>query len=160
LAKTEIVLTSKWWQIGTYILLKSNRKSDTASSFMWFPPYFYFRFGRSASWASFIAAFGRTLQVTVRPMLRTILLSILSVTLVYCGQTVGWIRMPLGTEVGLDPGDIVLDGDPTQLPPPKGAQQPPLFGPCLFWPNGSQAAEVLFDFQSKTERFVTCDLDL
>jgi len=29
--------------------------------------------------------------------------------LVYCGQTVGWIKMPLGTEVGLGPGDIVLD---------------------------------------------------
>jgi len=26
----------------------------------------------------------------------------LSVTLVYCGQTVGWIKMKLGTEVGLD----------------------------------------------------------
>jgi len=37
--------------------------------------------------------------------------------LVYCGQTVGWIRMPLGTEVGLGPGDIVLDGDPA--PPMK-----------------------------------------
>jgi len=24
----------------------------------------------------------------------------------------GWIKMPLGTEVGLCPGDIVLDGDP------------------------------------------------
>jgi len=23
-----------------------------------------------------------------------------------------WIKMPLGTEVGLDPSDIVLDGDP------------------------------------------------
>jgi len=23
----------------------------------------------------------------------------------------GWIKMPLGTEVGLGPGDIVLDGD-------------------------------------------------
>jgi len=30
------------------------------------------------------------------------------VTLVYCGQTVGWIKMPLGMEVGLGPGDIVL----------------------------------------------------
>jgi len=36
-------------------------------------------------------------------MLRTILLSVLSVTLVYCGQTVGWIRMLLGMEVGLNP---------------------------------------------------------
>jgi len=33
--------------------------------------------------------------------------------------------MPLGTEVGLGPGHIVLDGDPP--PPRKGAQQPPLF---------------------------------
>jgi len=24
----------------------------------------------------------------------------------------GWIKMPLGTEVGLGPGDIVLDVDP------------------------------------------------
>ena len=39
-------------------------------------------------------------------------LSCLSVKLVYCGQMVGWIKMPLGTEVGLGPGHIVLDGDP------------------------------------------------
>ena len=50
--------------------------------------------------------------------IRDILLSVLSVTLVYCGQTVGWIRMPLGTEVGLGPGDMV-----TQPPSGKGAQQ-------------------------------------
>jgi len=36
------------------------------------------------------------------------------------GQTVGWIRMPLGMVVGLGPGHILLDG--TQLP--KGAQSP------------------------------------
>ena len=36
-------------------------------------------------------------------------------------------------EVGLGPGDIVLDGDPAH--PRKGAQQPPLFGLCLLWPN-------------------------
>jgi len=40
----------------------------------------------------------------------TVVLSCLSVTLVYCGQTVGWIKMPLGNEVGLSPGHIVLDG--------------------------------------------------
>ena len=34
--------------------------------------------------------------------------------------------MPLGTEVGLGPGDIVLDGDPAP-PARKGAQRPPLF---------------------------------
>jgi len=42
--------------------------------------------------------------------------------------------MPLGMEVGLGPGDSVLDGDPA--PPPKGAPQPSIFGPCLLWPNG------------------------
>ena len=25
---------------------------------------------------------------------------------------VGWIKMPLGMEVGLSPGDVMLDGDP------------------------------------------------
>jgi len=38
-------------------------------------------------------------------------LSCLSVTLVYCGQTVGWVKVPLGTEVGLGPRDIVSDED-------------------------------------------------
>jgi len=33
------------------------------------------------------------------------------VTLVYCDQTVGWIKTKLGTQVGLGPGHIVLDGD-------------------------------------------------
>ena len=46
----------------------------------------------------------------------------LSVTLVYCGQTVGWIKMKLGVEVGLGPGHIVLDGDPA--PPKKGTAAP------------------------------------
>jgi len=31
---------------------------------------------------------------------------------VCCGQTAAWIKIPPGTEVGLGPGDIVLDGDP------------------------------------------------
>jgi len=51
---------------------------------------------------------------------------------VCCGQTPGWIKMPLGTMVGLGPGNIVLDADPAPL---QGAQ-PPNFGPCLLWPNG------------------------
>ena len=31
------------------------------------------------------------------------------------GQMAGWIKMPLGREVGLSPSDIVLDGDPAPL---------------------------------------------
>jgi len=67
---------------------------------------------------------------------------------------VAWIKMPLGMEIGraqprptsipsgiliratTRPGHIVLDGDPAPLPKKGGAQQPPLFGPCLLWRNG------------------------
>jgi len=53
------------------------------------------------------------------------------------GQTVGWIKMPLGKEVGLGPGVIVLDRDPAP-------QQPlPTFGPCLLWPNGRSCQQLL-----------------
>ena len=44
----------------------------------------------------------------------------LSVTLVYCRQTVGWLKMKPGMQIGLGPGHIVLDGDPA--PPRKGAK--------------------------------------
>ena len=60
--------------------------------------------------------FWATVWKTTRPMLThrclSCLLSCLSVTLVYCSQTVGFIRMPLGIKVGLHPDHIVLDGDP------------------------------------------------
>ena len=59
----------------------------------------------------------------------------------YCGQTVGRIKMKLGTEVGLSPGHIVLDGDPAPLPQ-KGTAAP-LFGPCLLWPNGHPSQLLL-----------------
>ena len=52
---------------------------------------------------------------------------------VRCGQTAGWIKMPLGMEVGLGPGDFVLDGDAA---PPKKGHSPRIFGPCLLSLNG------------------------
>ena len=58
----------------------------------------------------------------------------LSVTLLYCVQMVGWIKMTLGMQVGIGPGHVVLDDDPA-LPPPKG-QIHPILGPYLLWPNG------------------------
>ena len=72
-----------------------------------------------------ITSFGATVCNTVLPMLPNRCLSVLSVTLVYCGQTVGWIKMPLGTEIDLGPDHTVLDGHPA--PRRKGAQQPPHF---------------------------------
>jgi len=50
------------------------------------------------------------------------------------GQTAGWIKIPLGRDEDLGPDDIVLDGDPAL--PPKGHSPPPIFSPCLLWPNG------------------------
>jgi len=43
-------------------------------------------------------------------------------------QMAGWIRMKLGMEVGLGPGDIVLHGEPAP-PAPKRGTAPPNFWP-------------------------------
>jgi len=44
----------------------------------------------------------------------------------YCGQAAGCIKMPLGMNVGLSPGDfVVVDGDPDPYPKRSGA--PPNF---------------------------------
>jgi len=69
--------------------------------------------------------FWATACKTVRPMLSDPL-CVLSVTLVYCGQMVGRIKMKLGKQVGLDPGHIALYWYPA----------PPIFGPYLLRPNG------------------------
>jgi len=58
-----------------------------------------------------------------RPL--SVCLPCLSVTLVCCGQTVGWIKMKLGTQAGLDPGHIVLDGDPA--PASQNGHSHPIF---------------------------------
>ena len=47
----------------------------------------------------------------------------------YCGQTAGCIKMPLGVEVGLSPGEFVLDGDPA--PSPKRGLSSPNFRPMF-----------------------------
>jgi len=78
--------------------------------------------------------FWATVCKTVRPMLSDHCLSCLSVTLVHCGQTVGWIKMKLGMHVGLGSGHTGLDSDPAP-PPPKG-HSPPIFRPYLLRPNG------------------------
>ena len=44
----------------------------------------------------------------------------------YSGQTARCIKMPLGMDVDLSPGDFVLDGDPV-LPLNKGGRAPSLF---------------------------------
>ena len=74
-------------------------------------------------WFRFRFSFWATVCKTVRPMPSDRCLSVclsvcpaLSVTLVYCGQTVRQIKMKLRVQVGLGLGQIVLDGDPAPLP--------------------------------------------
>jgi len=68
--------------------------------------------------------FVKRFALCYRTVVCPVYLSCLSVTLVYCGETVGPVKTKLGTEVGLGPGHIVLDGYPAP-PPPKGHS--PLF---------------------------------
>jgi len=52
-------------------------------------------------------------------------------------QIAGWIKMPLGKEVGLDqPRRHCVRWGPSS-PPKRATEKPPtLFGPCILWPNG------------------------
>ena len=65
---------------------------------------------------------------------------------VYYGQTAGWMKTPLGTEVDLGLGHIVLDGVPALREIGKAAPRRHLFGPCLLWPWSPvlATAELLF----------------
>ena len=95
--------------------------------------------------SSFLGDFHRfwaTVCETVRPMLsdRCLscpVLSVLFAPLVYCGPTVGRIKMKLGVQVGLGPGHTVLSGDPA--PPPQGGIAPQ-FSAHICW--GQMAAWI------------------
>jgi len=52
-----------------------------------------------------------------------------------------WIKMPLGMELGLGPGDFVLDGDHAPLPK-KGAESPN-FRPVYFGQTAGRIKMVL-----------------
>jgi len=54
-----------------------------------------------------------------------------------CGQRAGWIKMPVGTNVGVGPRHNVT----WEPAPPKGAE-PPIFDPGLLWPN-SRLSQLL-----------------
>ena len=54
-----------------------------------------------------------------------------------------WIKMPLGTEVGLGLRDIVLDGNPAPLPK-KGAEPPPQFSAHVYC--GQRAGWIKMSF--------------
>ena len=84
--------------------------------------------------------FWATVCKTVRRMLSdrclSVCLSILSVTFVHCGQTVGRINVKLGMQVGLGPGPHCVRYRDPAPPPQKGVGAPQIFGLCLLSPNG------------------------
>jgi len=84
-----------------------------------------------------VTVFERLLQVTssFQPFGRNTL-----TLLVYCGQTVGMITTPLGTEVGLGPGDNVLDGNPA---PHRKGQVAPTFWPMSIVAKRSPISQLL-----------------
>jgi len=55
------------------------------------------------------------------------------------------MKTPLGTEVDLGPGHIVLDGVPA---PAKGAQQPPLFSAHVYCGHGRPSQLPLSSYTS------------
>ena len=61
----------------------------------------------------------------------------------YCGQMAGRMKTPLGMEVDLHAGHIVLDGFPALR---ERHTAPPLLDPCLLWPRSpiSATAELVF----------------
>jgi len=69
----------------------------------------------------FVKRFALCYQTVVCPVYPVC--PVLTVTLVYCGQMVGRIKMKLGTQVGLSRGHIVLDGG-SSSPFPKGERSP------------------------------------
>jgi len=74
---------------------------------------------------------------------------------VCCGQTAAWIKTPLGMEVGLCSGDIVLDGD-SALPPQTGGGAPsPIIGPCLLWPKGCMDQDATW-YESRPQPMRHC----
>ena len=66
-------------------------------------------------------------------VLQLSVLAVLSVTLVYCGQTVGRIKRKLSMQVRLGLATFCYMG--TQIPSPN-VHTPPIFGPYLLRPNG------------------------
>ena len=74
---------------------------------------------------------------------------------VYCGQTAGWTKTTLGTEVRSRPRPRphCIKRGPS-CPARKGHSSPPLFGPCLLWSRSpiSATAELLLNSTDVTDR--------
>jgi len=59
---------------------------------------------------------------------------------VYCGQTAGWMKTPLDTEVDLGPGQIVVDGVPAAR---ERGTADPLFSAHVYFGHGRPSQLLL-----------------
>jgi len=64
-----------------------------------------------------------------------------------CGQMAAGIEMPLGMEVGLGPGDFVLDGDPAPPPKKRGRSHPPQFSAHFYCGQTDGCIKVPLDIE-------------
>jgi len=74
----------------------------------------------------------------------------------YCGQTAGWMKTPLGTEVDLGPGYIVLDGDPAA---PRKGHSSPLFSAHVYCGH-SRPSQLLLSCCYTAHRIVSLYLTM
>jgi len=80
----------------------------------------------------FVKPFAICYQIVVSPVCLSVWLS---VSLVYCCQTLRWIKMKLGMRYRTRPWPHCIRRGPRS--PCRKRLQPPIFGPYLLWPNGS-----------------------
>jgi len=89
------------------------------------------------------AVFGRPFAKRFALCYRTVGCPVcLTVTLVYRGQTSGWIKIPVAGYRGRPrPRRHYVTWGPSS--PKERGTAPPLFGPCLMWPNGRPSQQLL-----------------
>jgi len=63
----------------------------------------------------------------------------------YCGQTAGWMKTPLGTEVDLGPGHIVLDRVPALR---ETGTELPIFSAHVYCGHGRPSQLLVFTVRS------------
>jgi len=75
----------------------------------------------------------------------------------YYGQTAGWIKMALGMELGLGPGDFVLDGDPAAPSPKRGkGGVPKICTVVIVYSSLSSTALCILFLEKKAESYSAC----
>jgi len=69
---------------------------------------------------------------------------------VYCGQTAGWMKTPLGTEVDLGTGHIALDGVPALCK--RGTAPPILFLADVYCGHGRPSQLLLSSYKKSVQK--------